>query len=182
MDEPNRAHAARDRRAAVLVPIFRDRAEVLRVLLVVREDRGIHGGQLAFPGGYHEPTDATLLETALRETEEEVGLLRTEIEVLAELPAAHTHVSATLVSPFLGRIPGGDSLRLQTSEITGVLMPAVASLAEPSARARLPFRSAAIPDGRIVDGIEVEGHVLWGLSLRVLDDLLPRVLGGEWHL
>lgn len=168
------------RRAAVLVPVFRDEQETLRLLLVIREDRGIHGRQLGFPGGYQELSDDTLLHTALRETEEEVGLAREHVDVLAALPDVHATVSETLVSPFLGRIPVPHELQPQTTELTGLLTPAIDRLCDPAVRDRLPFTSAAIPDGMIVDGIDVEGHVLWGLSLRILDDLLPRLVGGEW--
>ena len=61
--------------AAVLVPVFRDAAGLLRLVLIVRTDRGLHGGQLAAPGGKVDPGDESLLATALRETEEEISTL-----------------------------------------------------------------------------------------------------------
>ena len=58
------------RDAAVLVPVFRDADEELRVAIVIRaDDGGLHGGQLGLPGGKPEPGDADLLATALREAE-----------------------------------------------------------------------------------------------------------------
>ena len=56
-----------DRVAAVLAPVFRDEDGQLRLVLIVRTDRGHHGGQLAFPGGRVDDADESLVATALRE-------------------------------------------------------------------------------------------------------------------
>jgi 8-oxo-dGTP pyrophosphatase MutT (NUDIX family) len=76
--------------AAVLVPVFRDEDGRLRIVLIVRSDRGLHGGQLALPGGKADDSDDSLLATALREAEEEVGLRAHQVEVLAALDPLET--------------------------------------------------------------------------------------------
>ena len=166
--------------AAVLVPLFRDDDGELRVVLIVRGDRGRHGGQLGLPGGKPEPGDASLLDTALREAQEEIGLDRAAVDVLAHLPPVVTRTTGYRVYPFLGRIPHGVEWSLRPGEIVGLLTPAVRDLADPSVRARMPFRSSSLD--MVVEGIEVEGHVLWGMTLRMLDLILPRILAGEWEL
>lgn len=168
--------------AAVVVPVFRDHADVLRLVLILREDRGAHGGQIGFPGGRPEPSDADLLDTALRETEEEIGLPREHIHVLARLDPIETHSTGYLVHPFLGRVPPGVTWSLQAGEVAGVLTPAAADLADGTTRRELPFTSSAFPDGLVVEGIAVEGLVLWGMTLRLLDDIVPRLLAGEWSV
>jgi 8-oxo-dGTP pyrophosphatase MutT (NUDIX family) len=168
------------RRAAVLVPVFRDGEDRLRLVLVVRGDHGIHGGQLGFPGGREEPEDASLVETALREAKEEIGLRRDDVEVLASLDAIESRVSRFEVYPFLARVRADVRWQLQADEIVGLLTPAVDELAEPGARRELRFSSAAIPEPMLVDGIALDEHVLWGLTLRMLDPLIPRLLAGEW--
>jgi 8-oxo-dGTP pyrophosphatase MutT (NUDIX family) len=90
--------------AAVLVPVFRDERDELRLVVVVRGEFGLHGGQLGLPGGKHERGDASLLETALRETEEEVGIPRTDIEVIAELEPVDTRTTRFRVGPYLARV------------------------------------------------------------------------------
>lgn len=171
------------RDAAVLVPVFRDADGDLRVVIIVRaDDGGLHGGQLGLPGGRPEPGDADLLATALREAEEEVGLARDVVEVVAGLPSFDTQTTGWRVHPFLGRIPPDTTWRLQETEIVGLLTPSVRALADPAARARLPFTSRRFSEPLLVDGIDVEGHVLWGMTLRLLDDLLPRLLAGEWDV
>ena len=171
------------RTAAVLLPVFRDAEQELRVVLVVRaDDGGQHGGQLGLPGGKPEPGDADLLATALREAEEEVGLQPDAVDVVAALEPLHTQATGWLVHPFLGRVPADTAWRLQEAEIVGILTPAARMLADRSARALLPFSSLRFREPLLVDGIDVEGHVLWGMTLRLFDDVLPRLLAGEWDV
>jgi 8-oxo-dGTP pyrophosphatase MutT (NUDIX family) len=169
--------------AAVLVPVLRDEAGVLRLLLVIRaDDGGLHGGQLGLPGGRPEPGDADLLATALREADEEIGLPPTDVDVVAALEPLDTRATGWRVHPFLGHVPWRTAWRLQEDEIVGVLTPSVAQLADPGARAVLPFTSLRHPEPLFVDGIDLDGHVLWGMTLRLLDEVVPRLVAGEWRL
>jgi 8-oxo-dGTP pyrophosphatase MutT (NUDIX family) len=169
--------------AAVLLPVYRDTEGELRIVLVVRaDDGGMHGGQLGLPGGKPEPGDADLLATALREAEEEVGLPPDTVDVVAALGPLETRATGWRVHPFVGRVPADTPWRLQEAEIVGILTPSARALADPGARDRLPFSSLRFPEPLVVDGIDVEGHVLWGMTLRLLDDALPRLLAGEWDV
>jgi 8-oxo-dGTP pyrophosphatase MutT (NUDIX family) len=98
--------------AAVLVPVFRDADGELRLVLVVRGARGVHGGQLAFPGGKQEPQDDSPLETALREADEEIGLAREDVEFVAGLEPVDTRTTGFRVHPFLARVHGPRRWRL----------------------------------------------------------------------
>src|SRR5437016_866096 len=90
--------------AAVLVPVYRDHAGVVRVVLVRRAEGGPHGGEIAFPGGKLDPDDGSLRDAALREAREEIGLPPGAAHVLAELSAFETRVSGFRIHPFLARI------------------------------------------------------------------------------
>ena len=134
------------RTAAVLLPVFRDVEEELRIVLVVRaDDGGQHGGQLGLPGGKPETGDADLLATALREAEEEVGLPREAVEVVATLEPLATQATGWLVHPFLGRVPADTRWRLQETEIVGILTPGRArrSPTRPPARRSRSRRSGS---------------------------------------
>jgi 8-oxo-dGTP pyrophosphatase MutT (NUDIX family) len=160
------------------VPVFRDAGGRLRIVLIVRTDHGLHGGQLAVPGGKHDAGDESLLATALREAREEIGL--EQVDVLAELPTVRSGPTNFEVHAFLGRVAADASWRPNEDEVVEVLTPAVDQLAAPDVRRELLFTSARWPQGLLVDGIPVGERVLWGMTLRLLDDLVPRLLAGEW--
>src|SRR5204863_125757 len=73
------------------------------------------------------------------------------------------------VYPFLGLVPTDVEWRLQPDEVARLLTPAVEDLGEATERRRLPFTSAYFEQSIEVEGIEVDGHVLWGMTLRLLD-------------
>lgn len=154
--------------AAVLVPVFRDSEGELQLLLVRRTEGGIHGGQIAFPGGRREAGDATLEDTAVREAEEEVGLPRSSVRVLAVLPEVFVRASGFRITPILAIIVPPAAWLLAEREIAEVLAVRVAELARPEPR-RVPF-------------FRVGGHVLWGATYRIVHPLLPRLLAREWEV
>jgi 8-oxo-dGTP pyrophosphatase MutT (NUDIX family) len=173
--------SSEQRIAAVLVPVYRDADGRLRLVLIVRSDRGPHGGQLAVPGGKVDEDDDTLMATALREAEEEIGLSPADVEVIAELTPVRSGPTDFEVHAFLGRIPPSVEWRPNADEVTEVLTPAVDELWHPEIRRELLFTSARWPEGVLVDGIPVGDRVLWGMTLRLLDDVVPRLLAGEWE-
>jgi 8-oxo-dGTP pyrophosphatase MutT (NUDIX family) len=169
--------------SAVLVPLFRDTDDELRLVLVVRGEAGVHGGQLGLPGGKREPGDVSLLETALRETEEEIGLARSEITVVAELAPIDTRTTGFRVQPYLARIRPPDRWRLAPGEVTAVVTQRVATLANSANRREELLSFPTWPEPRLTECIALEGgHRLWGLTLRVLDSVVRRLLAGEWTI
>jgi 8-oxo-dGTP pyrophosphatase MutT (NUDIX family) len=170
------------RESAVLVPVFRDAAGEVRLVLVRRGDYGVHGGQLAFPGGKRDPTDASLLATALRETEEEIGLPAAAIEVLAALPPIQTLTTGFYIAPFLARIIPPPTWRFAQPEIAEVLEVPLHHLADPANAGQEPWQLPGWPQPELIDFWRLGSYQLWGASYRILHPLLPRLLVGEWAL
>ena len=163
------------------MPLFRDDEGELRLVLVARGPLGRHGHQLSLPGGKHEPGDASLLETALRETEEEIGLTRANVEVIGALPPIDTRTTGFRVHPYLARIRPPERWRLAEGEITAVITPRVHTLADPSLRREQLLSFPDWPEPRRVESLELDdGYLLWGLTLRLLEPLLQQLLNDEF--
>jgi len=100
----------------VLIPLVM-RADGLHVLLTRRTDHlRAHAGQISFPGGRVEPEDGSAVATALRETEEEIGLGAEHIEVIGELPI-YTTVTSFAVTPVVALLHPGFELKLDSFEV-----------------------------------------------------------------
>jgi 8-oxo-dGTP pyrophosphatase MutT (NUDIX family) len=107
------------RAASVLVPLV-NRASGVTVLLTQRtEDMPSHAGQVAFPGGRRQADDADAVATALRETEEEVGLKRCFVEVIGALDLYRTGTGYE-ITPIVGIVTPGFSLRADPREVADV--------------------------------------------------------------
>ena len=176
------AAASEPRQAAVLIPVFRDPEGALRVVLILRAPGGIHGDQLAFPGGVAEPQDETPFHTALRESEEEIGLEPNAVELLAILPELVTRVSGIHVAPFLVRIVPPARWRPHEREIAAVIEARIDDLADPAARGEMTGPYGPNGEMRRFPFIRVGEHRLWGASHRFLEPILPRLVAGEWTI
>lgn len=169
--------------AAVLIPFYRDGRGALRLVLIERTPHGVHGGQVALPGGKHEPADDGMRDTAVREACEELGLRPADLEVLAELPSMRTRSTGYLVWPFVARLRTvPDPWRPGEREVAAVLDVSVDELAAPAARGEQEMTFASWHTTLRVPVRRIDGHVLWGLTLRILEPVLPRALAGEYPI
>jgi 8-oxo-dGTP pyrophosphatase MutT (NUDIX family) len=116
-------------RAGVLIPLV-TRDNTLEMLFTRRTDTVLtHKGQISFPGGQREDSDAETVETALRESYEEIGLEPSRVTVLGELDDVFTAVSSFVITPVVGLVQGGiDDLRLAPDEVKSLLMVPVSRL------------------------------------------------------
>ena len=161
------------RPASVLVPLYvRERA--LHVLLTRRtETVEHHKGQVSFPGGVAEEGDADPWATALRETEEEIGVPAAAVRRLGELPRVLT-VTGFEISPFVGAIPWPVELDLEEREVAEVLEVPLAWLLDPASSSERTLTW----NGREVRTpvYAWRGHVIWGATARIVSEL-ARALG-----
>jgi 8-oxo-dGTP pyrophosphatase MutT (NUDIX family) len=158
-------------RAGVLVPLVPGPNGV-EILLTRRTDTVLtHKGQISFPGGQQEKGDADIVETALREAYEEVGLEPSRVEVLGELDDVFTAVSGFVVTPVVGVMDGGlDDLRPAPMEVKSLLVVPISRLLEPAVHTT-QTRSA---NGQrfTIDYYTVGEDVIWGATGRMLNQFL----------
>ncbi|MEW6056132.1 MAG: CoA pyrophosphatase [Bdellovibrionota bacterium] len=157
------------RRGEILLP------KTTEVILTVRTHTvEHHKGQISFPGGAFEPHDQNLEETALRETHEEIGLDKTKVQLVTELPEVPTMASRFRVSPFVGIIHGRPELQANPHEIGEILFVPLAHLLDPRhshvethERAGMRYQIRAYQFGT---------HRIWGATGLILQILLEKFL------
>jgi 8-oxo-dGTP pyrophosphatase MutT (NUDIX family) len=157
--------------AGVLVALHADGGRLHAVFTKRREDLRRHPGEISFPGGGYEDTDANLLETALREAEEEIGLPADEVQVLGALQPTPTIATGYAVYPFVGVIAPGRAWTLSPREVAGVLELSLEDLRAGYGRRRLLRRGLPIRTDTYVVGDDL----IWGATARILADLFERV-------
>ena len=155
--------------ASVLVPVV-ERADGHTVLLTRRTDRlQDHAGQVSFPGGGREARDADPVETALRETEEEVGLARRYVDVIGFLPGYLT-VSSYAVTPVVGIVAPGFRLSPDPIEVADIFEVPLEFLADPLNRQVKNREFAGHKVGYYQ--FDYQGHVIWGATAAMLAGFL----------
>jgi 8-oxo-dGTP pyrophosphatase MutT (NUDIX family) len=165
------AHGRTD--AAVLLPLYGWPQRPGLVFTERRADLRRHPGEISFPGGRQDEPDEDLLATALRETQEEVGLQTGDVELIGALPPVGTFVTSYKIHPFVGLIPERPQLTANPSEVAAVLSFQLDELREGYAMRRLVRRGVPIRTPTYVVG----EHMIWGATARILGDFLERIPG-----
>jgi 8-oxo-dGTP pyrophosphatase MutT (NUDIX family) len=168
--------------AAVLIPVYRSQDGELHIVMILRNPGGVHGGQIAFPGGKHDPEDETMLDTALREVREELGLIVERNDVLAELPMEQTRTTGYRVFPFLARIAVPDRWQIAEREIAAIVDVKLTDLTRRDAHDKMIGRFPTWEKAQQVSFYRIGEHRLWGLSYRILQPVLARLVAGEWDV
>jgi 8-oxo-dGTP pyrophosphatase MutT (NUDIX family) len=156
--------------AAVLVPMHGWPARPGLVFTERRSDLKRHAGEISFPGGRRDE-DEELLETALREAEEEIGLSRDNVELVGALPPIGTFVTSYKVHPFVGLIGQGMRFEPNPAEVESVLVASLDDLAAGYERRRLVRRGVPIK----TDTYLVGDKLIWGATARILAELFSRL-------
>jgi 8-oxo-dGTP pyrophosphatase MutT (NUDIX family) len=160
---------------AAVATIVREGPDGAELLLIERAERAGDpwSGHLAFPGGKRDATDASLLHTALRETEEEVGLGLPEEAMLARLGDVVARVNGYLVAQFVFAIDGREPPLSTNGEVTAVLWVPLGLLSSPADATKL----TVVADGRPIEtpGVRLGSRVLWGMTYRMVQQLIAAI-------
>ena len=162
--------AAPPRQSAVLALLHPSPDGIALFFTVRPESLRHHGGQISFPGGGAEDRDGTLQDTALRETEEELGFPTANVDILGKLTPLFIVPSHNIVHPFVGWIPAQPALHPDPTEVASVLTVPVEVLLDPTTLSScswwLEGQRLAAPC------FLVEGETIWGATAMMLSELL----------
>lgn len=165
MDAPGRVDAA------VLAPLFERDGELVAVFTERRADMRRHAGEISFPGGRQDEPDEDLIWTALRETEEEIGLAPADVELVGALPPVGTFVTGYCVYPFVGLVEPGRAWVPQETEVAQVLELSLPDLIRGHELRRLLRHGVPVKSPTYTVG----DHLVWGATARIVRELLTRL-------
>ena len=168
--------------SAVLIPVYRSQLGELHIVMILRKPGGVHGGQIAFPGGKHDPGDETMLDTAVREAREELGLVVLREDILAELPMEQTRTTGYRVFPYLARITVPDPWQIAEREIAEIVDVRLNDLIRSGAHDKIIDRFPTWQKAEQVSFYRIGEHRLWGLSYRILQPIIARLVAGDWNV
>lgn len=158
--------------AAILLPIIEREAPT--VLLTKRsDDMPTHAGQISFPGGRVHAGDASLVETALRELEEETGIRREFVTVAGFLDPYETVNSGFMILPVVGFVREGFTLHVNANEVAEIFEAPLEYLCDPKSRSRMSVERQGVM--REFHTIPFAGHTIWGATAEIIVNLSGRL-------
>lgn len=167
-DEINRR---RPRSAGVMVLFYPNKDGEAMIALILRKVyEGVHSGQISLPGGGKEKIDASLRETALRETHEEIGVSTEEIKILKELTKLYISPSNFRVFPFLGIVNQTPTFIPQESEVESIVEISVKDFLNDKFMAQKTI-SISYSDKITVPAFLFDEYVVWGATGMILNEV-----------
>ncbi len=177
--EPVRVQGDGLRASAVLLLLYEQQGREYVLFQERTQEVLHHKGEISLPGGSRDPEDGTLEETALRETHEEIGVARADIEVFGALDEVATRSSNYVISPFVGAItrPGDYPFRMAQREVKELLIVPLDQLTDGTS-----VEWSVIEDGE--DALaerefHYDGHRIWGATARIVGQYVDLLAHGE---
>ncbi|WP_443633620.1 CoA pyrophosphatase [Candidatus Marifrigoribacter sp. Uisw_064] len=166
------AHKAKSAKKAGVMALFypSNSGETHLALILRKTYKGVHSAQIGFPGGKYETEDSSLLETALRETEEEVGVLRDSISVLKHLTEVYIPPSNYFVYPYLGISKSTPQFILQEEEVEALVEVPLAHFMDDTVKVTKTLTTSYATNIE-VPAFLLNGHVVWGATAMMLNEV-----------
>ena len=155
---------------AAVMMLFYPKNDSTYLALIKRNSYGVHSSQIAFPGGKYESEDTDYKQTALRETEEEIGIKINQINVIRAFTETYIPPSNFMVYPFLGISKTELTFQLQEDEVAGIVeMPLEILMND----ANIVSKKIDTSYAKFIDvpGFQVNEHVVWGATAMMLSEL-----------
>ena len=153
--------------AAVLVPLMKNSGYHSLLFTKRQKELKNHPGQISFPGGLFEESDIDLKGTILRETWEELGIIKSDITILGELD---DYASSTgyLISSFVGTIPYPYNFKINRNEVSDIIIAPLEELKKSPKIGYVIKNSKPYP----VYYYELPDHVIWGATARIIKNFI----------
>ncbi|MEM6721792.1 MAG: CoA pyrophosphatase [Bacteroidota bacterium] len=159
------------RKSAVMALFYPNAARETNFVLILRKTyKGVHSNQVGFPGGKIEPEDINYETTALRETEEEIGINSNSIEIIRKTTATYIPPSNFIVQPFIGILQETPTFIPQASEVENIIEVALADFLSEQAVIEKELTNSYMKKIQ-VPAFYLNDHVVWGATAMMLSEV-----------
>jgi len=159
------------KQAGVLAMFYPDKYLQTNLVLILRRTyKGIHSNQVGFPGGKIEPEDSNLMETAIRETNEEIGVKMQEIEVLKKMTEVYIPPSNYVVHPFLGICKSTPRFIKQDDEVEDIIEVKLHHFIDKNTVTKSLINTSYAKTVE-VPAFKLNGHIVWGATAMMLNEI-----------
>ncbi|SFW29541.1 NUDIX domain-containing protein [Cellulophaga fucicola] len=159
------------KKAGVMALFYPTEQNNTNLLLMLRKTyKGVHSNQIGFPGGKVEKEDKNLLDTALRETFEEVGVPQNRVEVMGKLSSIYIPPSNFEVQPYVGLYPNPAPFVIQESEVEHLVEVSLLDFMDDS-KISTQKLSTSYADNIDVPAFKLNGYVVWGATAMIMSEL-----------
>ena len=159
------------KKAAVMALFYAGPENLTYLLFILRKQyEGVHSNQIGFPGGRMEKGDSSLLETAIRESREEVGIDPGQVSVIRSISELYIPPSNFLVTPYLGLYNKTQPFVAQESEVETLIEVPLTEIMDEQV---LTTRKLATSYAREIEvpAFELGGHIVWGATAMMLSEI-----------
>lgn len=169
------AKAKNIKQSAVLALLFPVANQIKIVLMVRNNYPGVHANQISFPGGKKEPSDSSFQQTALRETEEEIGLNQNHIQIVGKLTEVFIPPSGYLVHPFVGFVDYTPNFIPEKKEVKELLLPSITEFFKPHTKTTGTFLSGITGVKINAPCYQIKNYKVWGATAMMLAEFLDLI-------
>jgi 8-oxo-dGTP pyrophosphatase MutT (NUDIX family) len=158
------------KKAGVLMLFYPSEEQITRFVLILRKTyKGVHSAQVGFPGGRYEESDRSFEFTALRETEEEVGVPTKDVTVIRELTELYIPPSNFFVQPYMGITKRYPNFVPEASEVDAIIEVPLSEFMSDNVRITKTL-STSYAENIEVPAFELQDHVVWGATAMMLNE------------
>lgn len=162
------------KQAAILLPLAIHDRDIVMVYTRRTDDLAQHAGQVSFPGGIRESFDNTPIDTALRETQEEIGLDPKNVEILGRMPS-YPSATGFCVFPVIGYIQSLNGIKENSQEVKRLLCVPFEWLKEKNNSYQADYKTSRGEIHRLWFFKEFDGEIIWGLTAQITLDFINLV-------
>lgn len=158
------------KQSSVLVLLYPIEAKINLVLMLRPEYQGVHSGQISFPGGKHEETDESLIYTALREAQEEIGIDPVKVQIIGQLTEMYIPPSNFMVTPIIGYQASKPNFTMDSKEVAKIIEIQLDDLLDEK-NMQMKKMNLRLGFSLKVPCYYINGNIIWGATAMILSEL-----------